>query len=79
MLHPQRGRSVEDVEEYSYGNENVCCGSALEIQLLALLVARRVHSGWEVDHPCENRLDEGVVQQVYRETDTAEKVEDWRG
>lgn len=76
VLEPQRCAAVQDVEEDGHGDKNMCCGSALEIQLLALLITRRVHSGREVDHPCEDRLDEGVVQQVHGETDSAEEVED---
>jgi hypothetical protein len=78
VFDPERCGAVEDVVEDCYGDENVCCGSALEIKLLALLVPRWVHGGREIDHPCEDGLDECVVQQVHGETDAAEEVEHGR-
>ena len=56
----------------------MCRRAALEIQLLALLVSWGIHGGWEVDHPCKDRLDKRVVQQIHRETDATEEVEDGR-
>lgn len=78
MFDPERCCSVKNVVEDYYGNENVCCGSALEIELLALLVSWRIHGGWKVDHPCENGLYECVVEQVHGETDAAKEVKDGR-
>lgn len=77
VLDPQRRCAVQKVVKYGHGNENVGCGSALKVELLAFLVSWRVHGGREVDHPCEDGLDEGVVQQIHRETDAAKEVEDW--
>lgn len=79
MFDPQRCCAIQEVVEHGDSDEDVCCRPALEVELLALLVSRRVHGRWEVDHPRKDRLDERVVQQVHRETDTTEEVEDWRG
>src|SRR5689334_2735658 len=79
MLDPERSRSVKDVIKDSHSDEYMSRGSTLEVQLLALLVPRGIHCRWKVDHPGENGLYEGVVQQVYGETDPTEKVENRGG
>lgn len=53
-------------------------GAALEVHLLALVVDGGVHGGGEVDHPGDDGLDQGVVQEVDGEGDAAEEVEGGR-
>jgi hypothetical protein len=79
VLNPECSRSVEDVIKDGHGDENMSGGSTLQIQLLALLVSRGIHCRWQVDHPGENGLYEGVVQQIDGETDATEEVEDRGG
>lgn len=79
VLDPEGSGAVQDVVEDDDGDEDVGRGSALEIHLLTLFVAGRVHGGREVDHPGQDGLDEGVVHQVDGEADAAEEVEDGRG
>ena len=62
VFDPERSGAVQDVVEDCDGDEDVGCGSALEVELLALLVPWGVHGGGEVDHPCEHGFDESVVQ-----------------